>query len=120
MSVDKTLKEKEISYLISFLFESFIFNSKSQAEFIHALSLVKIISSHYNNSISIYLELLSDYLKNPNSDRFDNKIKQLICEIYGNVLDKNDCKNKFINSLQNILLVIILNRPSNVMMSALE
>jgi hypothetical protein len=115
------LKEKEVNFLISYLFENYIFKlTNSQNELIHALSLIKIISTYYNSSIYIYLETLSDFLKSNISDKFDNKIKQLICEIYGNVLDKNECKTKFINNLQNLLLVIILNRPSNVMISALE
>ncbi len=50
----------------------------------------------------------------------DNKIKQLVCEIYGNVIVKNEYKNRFIINVQNCLLYIILNKPCSVMLSALE
>jgi hypothetical protein len=108
---------------------------------IQALHFVKIISLHNSESISIYLESLSDFLKidpeklqtsnnkKPAIDvdeevRYDNRIKQISCEIFGNVLNiKNtsiNVKNRLMSIVENYLIMIILNKPSYVMISAIE
>ncbi len=112
------IKDKDITYIVDYIFKTYIFNRLYSVE---ALTLIKILSVRYPQSIYIYTDELLSYLKENDKDlKQDNKIKQIVCDIYGNVLIKSECKTRFINNLENILIHIILNRPSSVMISAIE
>lgn len=119
---------------------------------IQALNIIKIISNFYPEPITIYFQTLLDFLKteenthtsvhvqnidsnlqnhNPNNPLLlsneiilENKSKQIICEIFGNILTlsetKTNIKSKQILLLEIHLIKIILAKPSNVMISAIN
>jgi hypothetical protein len=115
---------------------------------IQALNLIKIISSFNPECITVYFQTLLDFLKteenNQNNNNnnlqnqqnplnplllsqeiiLENKTKQITCEIFGNILTpsetKTNIKSKQILLLEIHLIKIILAKPSNVMISAIN
>ena len=112
---------------------------------IHALTILKIISKYDSENTSIYIEDICNYFsqtspiksirKSDKSKEKNNKVLndksnqiiQLSCEILSNIFtyyDKEEnnknFKNNLIYQIENDLIYVIINRPSFVMISALE
>ena len=104
---------------------------------INALILIKIIGKFNKESILIYFEELVDFLiienfssKNLNENEnslfkiyeinLNNKIIQLNCDIISIIFEKKNVKNYVIEKLEKNLLNIIINKPSYVMLNALD
>ena len=121
-----------------------VISNKELTNIIQALTILKIISKYDSENTSIYIEDICNYFsqnspiksirksdKSKDSNRVfnekSNQIIQLSCEILSNIFtyydkgeNNNNVKNNLINQIENDLIYVIINRPSFVMISALE
>ena len=104
--------------------------------FIHALSIVQILTKYYRKSISVYIECFCSLLEYKGDIIFhNNRIIQLACMIIGNYFEEkkigdnyeeiNDdesfsIKYKTLCKIENLLLNIIMNKAPVITFSALE
>jgi len=85
------------------------------------LNLLKIITSYTPIKDHNYFEsMIFLLLENFKNSIYDNSIKQIICQIFTNMLRYFDYKAKFINNLKNSLIDLIVNKQIGVMLPALE
>ena len=104
--------------------------------FIHALSIVQILTKYYRKSISVYIEYFCSLLEfKGDIILHNNRIIQLSCMIIGNYFEEkkigdnydeiNDdesfsIKYKTLCKIENLLLNIIMNKAPVITFSALE
>ena len=105
-------------------------------EFIHALSLVQILTKYYKKSVSVYIEYFCSLLEySSDIPLHNNRIIQLSCMIISNyfddknarennnIIDNDDTfsiKYKTLCKIENLLLNIIMNKAPVITFSALE
>ena len=149
LDINNKQYEIMISFLMeNYLFiekNSNISSIKELTNVVHVLTILKIISKYDSENTSIYIEDICNYFSqispiksirkidetqdiiNKISHDISNQIIQLSCEILSNIFtyyDKGEnnknFKNNLIIQIENDLLYVIINRPSFVMISALE
>ena len=131
--------------MIDYLMQKYILNINNEnkgeelsltqrIEFIHALSLVQILTKFYKKSISVYIEYFCSLLEYKSDiPLHNNRIIQLSCMIISNYFEEeknnddniNDedtisIKYKTLCKIENLLLNIIMNKAPAITFSALE
>lgn len=97
------------------------FKNENLENLISALNLLKIISSYTHIKNYNYFEFLLILLFHKFENNFhDNMIKQIICQIFTNMLRFFDYKLKYINNLKESLIKLIVLKQISVMFPALE
>jgi hypothetical protein len=126
------MKSKDLSHLLEYLFEQYIFQEQTQNTILQALTVIKIVSMYAHQSLGIYLESLFPFFKSEANNlpeisddamnflSLENKIKKVCCEIFTIAIEKDKIKPKLVTSLEAFLITIILTKPSHVMLPALE